>query len=77
VLTRRHRLETFARYLIAVLRYHQQLRPSPRNSVDARAVHEAFAPELARPGRDFANDAWTLPDLFQYRSERLGPGGRR
>jgi hypothetical protein len=42
-------------------------------AVNSRAVREPLAAELARPGRDFANDAWTLPDLFQYRPERLGP----
>ena len=114
VLACRHRFETFARYLVAVLRHDEQLPPDParfgelhilhsrgfqshplrrvhlvsttrqhleRMEVDvvgnlpvkARVVREAFAAELARPGREFANDAWTLPDLFQYRPDRLAP----
>jgi hypothetical protein len=114
VLARRHRFETFARYLVAVLRYEGQARPDLERfgtldilhsktfmpdplrrvhlvstkrlhlqrmrvevigtlAVAEDLVREAFAKELATAGREFANDAWTLPDLYMYRSESLAP----
>jgi hypothetical protein len=36
-------------------------------------VDQAFAHELTGDGRELANDAWTLPDMYRYRAERLEP----
>jgi hypothetical protein len=114
VLACRHRFETFARYLVAVLRYDDPTRPEPGRFADLsilrsgtfmpnpmRRVHlvsttrphlermqvevvanlpvnadrvtEEFGDELEMPGREFANDAWTLPDLYAHRPEQLSP----
>jgi hypothetical protein len=114
VLARQHRFETFARYLIAVLRYDEEARPAFEqfDALDIlhsktfmptplRRVHHVstkrlhlermrvevlgsqpvadelvrgtFAKELATSGREFANDAWTLPDLYDHRPELLAP----
>jgi len=113
-----HRFETFARYLVAILRYDQEARPTidlfPTLSilhsstfahkplrrvhlvsttrthlkrmgvevvgnlaVKERKVDREFARELTRAGREFANDAWTLPDMHAYRPERLAPADVR
>jgi hypothetical protein len=40
-------------------------------------VREAFAKELTTTGREFANDAWTLPDMYEYRPEQLAPADVR
>jgi hypothetical protein len=118
VLARHHRFETFARYLIAVLRYHEQPRPdferfgamdilhsktfmptplrrvhhvSTRRlhlermrvevvgnvSIAEQSVREAFANQLTTSGREFANDAWTLPDMYLHRPELLAPADVR
>ena len=109
-----HRFETFARYLVAILRYDGDTEPGidlfPRLSIlhsntfmtkPTRRVHlvgttrlhlkrmgvavvgnlpvnralveSTFARELAHSGREFANDAWTLPAGYRYRREQLGP----
>jgi len=109
-----HRFETFARYLVAILRHDGESEPAidlfPALSilhsntfmttpmrrvhlvsttrvhlkrigvtvvgnlqVNRKLVESTFAKELARSGRDFANDAWTLPDMYSYRPERLAP----
>ena len=114
VLTRNHRFETFAWYLVALLRYGEPARPDlalvPSLNVlhcsafmpnPLRRVHlvhtkvlhlrrmrlevlgnlgvneprvrAAFAAELATSGREFANDAWTLPDMYQHRPQLLAP----
>jgi hypothetical protein len=44
-----------------------------RLDVDAGAVRSAFAGELAMSGRELANDAWTLPDMYRHGPERLAP----
>jgi hypothetical protein len=114
VLHTTHRFATFARYLVAILRYDGEGEPAidvfPTLSIlhsntfmttPMRRVHlvsttrehlkrmgvavvgnlqvnrtlveSTFAKELARSGREFANDAWTLPDMYSYRPERLAP----
>lgn len=40
-------------------------------------VREAFAQELRTTGREFANDAWTLPDMYEHRPEQLAPAAVR
>jgi len=42
-------------------------------TVDDTRVRKTFRHELDRAGRDFANDAWTLPDTYRYQPERLAP----
>jgi hypothetical protein len=114
VLHRLHRFETFARYLIAILRHDgdeqpttaavagmsilrsRTFAPEPMRrvhlvsttrlhlrrmrvevvgtlDVDVEAVEREFARELRRRGGEFANDAWTLPDTFRHRPDRLAP----
>jgi hypothetical protein len=114
VLARVHRHGVFARYLIAVLRWQEDVEPTleqfrglsilhsrtfayePERRVhlvsttpshlrrmgvsvignlpiDGRQVELTFAGELKRSGREFANDAWTLPDTYRYNPERLAP----
>jgi hypothetical protein len=114
VLGRAHRFETFARYVIAILRSDGDVEPAidvfPSLSIlhsrtfghePMRRVHvvsttrmhlrrmgvdivgnlpvseskvdAAFAEELKRNGRVFANDAWTLPHTYSYKPERLAP----
>jgi hypothetical protein len=114
VLARKHRFETFARYLIAILRNGgreaARLEDVPALSIlhsntfgrqPLRRVHlvstarrhlermrvevvgrvevagarvaEEFAAELRRSGREFANDAWTLPDMYRHDPARLTP----
>jgi hypothetical protein len=41
--------------------------------VSESKVDAAFAEELKRNGRVFANDAWTLPHTYRYKPERLAP----
>ena len=118
VLARQHRFGTFARYLVAVLRYDKEARPAVddiaaldilhsrtfmptplrrvhlvsttrlhlermrvevlgNKSVAEQRVLEAFAKELATGGREFANDAWTLPDMYPHRPQLLGPADVR
>ena len=113
-----HRFDTFARYLVAILRYDGAAEPTlelfPTLSilhsrtfareplrrvhlvsttpmhlrrmgvgvvgnlpVEKRKVGKEFGRELARPGREFANDAWTLPDTYRHNPERLGPADVR
>lgn len=113
-----HRFETFARYLVAILRYDGRDEPTlelfPTLSilhsrtfafepvrrvhlvsttrvhlkrmgvtvvgnlpVNTRLVEKEFARELGCGGRDFANDAWTLPDMYGYNPERLSPADVR
>jgi hypothetical protein len=114
VLTSTHRFETFARYLIALLRYDEPGRPDlalvpslnvlhsktfmPNplrriHLVHTKALHlrrmrvevlgnlamneqrvrTEFAKELATAGRELANDAWTLPDMYEHRPQLLAP----
>jgi hypothetical protein len=114
VLTRNHRFETFARYLVALLRYDEPARPDlalvpsldvlhsktfmpnplrrvhlvhtkalhlrrmrvemlGKLAVNEPRVRAAFAGELATAGREFANDAWTLPDMYEHRPQLLAP----
>ena len=114
VLACAHRFDTFARYLVAILRYDGDGQPAldafPKLSilhsrtfaheperrvhlvsttrthlqrmgvtvagnlaVRADRVEEHFARELMRAGRELANDAWTLPDMYRYNPERLAP----
>lgn len=118
VLACTHRFQTFARYLVAVLRYDGDVAPSiavfPTLSilhsrtfafepvrrvhlvsttrmhlkrmgvsvvgnlpVDDELVEAAFGRELARSGRELANDAWTLPDTYRYNPDRLEPADVR
>jgi len=118
VLACRHRYETFARYLIAVLRraganpatleefaglsilHSRTFAPAPmrrvhlvsttrmhlkrmgvvvvgNRRVDDARVADAFPHELTRSGRDFANDAWTLPDTYRHKPDRLAPADVR
>jgi hypothetical protein len=113
-----HRFETFARYLVAILRHDGSDAPAletfPTLSilhsrtyanaplrrvhlvsttrthlkrmgvtvvgnlpVNARKVEKEFARELRRNGRELANDAWTLPDTYRYKPERLAPADVR
>ena len=113
-----HRFETFARYLIALLRYDAAVEPTldifatlpilhsrtfafePERRVhlvsttrthlkrmgvsvvgnlrvNRPKIEQAFARELARAGREFANDAWTLPDTYRHQPERLAPADVR
>ena len=113
-----HRYETFARYLVALLRYDGGGEPAldvfptlsilhsrtfafePQRRVhlvsttrthlkrmgisvvgnlpvNRAAVAQEFAGELGRSGREFANDAWTLPDTYRYQPERLAPADVR
>ncbi len=113
-----HRFETFARYLVALLRYDGEAEPTldvfPKLSilnsrtfapkperrvhlvsttrvhlkrmgvsvvgnlpVNTRKVEREFTHELTRDGRDFANDAWTLPDTYRLQPERLAPADCR
>lgn len=113
-----HRFETFARYLVAILRYDGDTEPTidvfPTLSVlhsrtfahvplrrvhlvsttrlhlkrmgvavvgnlpvNTRKVEEEFTRELTRSGRELANDAWTLPDTYRYKPERLAPADVR
>jgi hypothetical protein len=44
-----------------------------RLDVDEEEVEAEFAPELRRSGRELANDAWTLPDLYDQMPERFAP----
>lgn len=114
VLACAHRYETFARYLVAVLRWQDDVEPTLEQfrglsilhsrtfaheperrvhlvsttrshlkrmgvsvvgnlPVDSRHVELTFARELKRGGREFANDAWTLPDTYRYDPARLAP----
>jgi hypothetical protein len=113
-----HRFETFARYLVAILRYDGEddpvadvfptlsilhsrtFSPKPQRRVhlasttrthmkrmgvsvvanlpvNGRKVEKEFAHELRRPGRELANDAWTLPDTYRYQPDRLSPADVR
>jgi hypothetical protein len=113
-----HRFETFARYLVAVLRHDDETEPALGDfatlsilhsrtyshdvlqrvhlvsttslhlkrmrvsivgnlPVHAAKVEAAFGRELETSGREFANDAWTLPDTYRYRPERLTPADVR
>ena len=113
-----HRFETFARYLVALLRYDAGVEPAldifptlqilhsrtfafePERRVhlvsttrmhlkrmgvsvvgnlrvNGGRVEQEFAHELTRAGREFANDAWTLPDTYRHQPERLAPADVR
>jgi len=113
-----HRFDTFARYLVAILRYDGDAQPTielfPTLSilhsrtfahkperrvhlvsttrthlkrmrvevvgnlpVNSSRVRAKFDRELTRAGREFANDAWTLPDTYRYQPDRLAPADVR
>ena len=113
-----HRHETFARYLVAILRHDRNEAPVlddfPKLSilhsrtfarkperrvhlvsttrmhlkrmgidvvgnlpVNAHKVAKEFRRELESAGREFANDAWTLPDTYHHQPERLAPADVR
>jgi hypothetical protein len=63
-------------HLVSTSRLHlQRMRVETvgRLAVDDARVEAEFAAELRRRGREFANDAWTLPDLYDHAPERLAP----